>query len=94
MLVDATAFLIYSLDKQEHYRQVIVKAMVSKDDLSREVMHEESQDFPIILVGSHPEIDLILNGKPSPLNPRLHVFDFPSKHGSKGLCWIFSDSCQ
>jgi hypothetical protein len=93
MLVDATAFLIYSLDKQEHYRQVIVKAMVSKDDLSREVMHEESQDFLIILVGSRPEIDLILNGKPSPLNPLSPCLRL-SKHGSKGLCWIFSDSCQ
>jgi hypothetical protein len=78
LLVDASTFLTYTLDKQEHYRQVIVKALLSKDILSREAVRGAFQDFLIILTGSSSEIDLILNGMPSPQSPHVHVFDFPS----------------
>jgi hypothetical protein len=78
MFVDATTFLTYSLDKQEHYRQTIIKSMLSNHDLSREVVDGKVQDFLFILAGSRSEIDFILNGKPPHQSPRVHVFDFPS----------------
>jgi hypothetical protein len=81
MLVDASTFLTYSLDKQEQYRQIIVEAMLSKDDSSREVVRGDLQDFLIILTGSSLEIDLILNGMSS---QQSHVFDFPSMEAKEG----------
>jgi hypothetical protein len=78
--VDATTFLTYSLDKQEHYRQTIVKALRSKDDYSRQGPYEDgdaTRDFLVILAGSNSEIDSILNGEPSHQSPHVHVFDFP-----------------
>lgn len=78
MLVDASTFPTYSFDKQEHYRQVIIKALLAKDNSSREAMLGGARDFLIILSGSSSEIDLILNGKPSHQSPGVHLFDFPS----------------
>jgi hypothetical protein len=78
MFVDATTFHTYGLDKQKHYRQTLVKAMLSNHDLSREVVDGKLQDFLIILTGSSSEIDFILNGKPAHQSPPVHVFDFPS----------------
>jgi hypothetical protein len=78
LLVDVSTFPTYSLDKQEQYRQILVKAMLSKDDPSREVVRGDFQDFLIVLAGTRSEIDFILNGMPSHQSPRVHVFDFPS----------------
>jgi hypothetical protein len=80
VLVDASTFPTYSLDKQEQYRQIIVKSMLSKDDPSRKEYGSVQNvwDFLIILTGSRSEIDLVLNGMPSHQSPRVHVFDFPS----------------
>jgi hypothetical protein len=83
MFIDATSFHTYSLDKQKHYRQTIVKAMLSKHDLSREVVDGKLRDFLIILAGSHWDIDLILNGKSSHQSPRIHIFDFPSMEANE-----------
>jgi hypothetical protein len=78
--VDATTFLTYSLDKQEHYRKTMVKSLRSKDDLSRRKSYGDghtTRDFLLILAGPSSEIDSILNGKPSHQSPRVHIFDFP-----------------
>lgn len=69
IFVDARTFHTYSLDKQEEYRQIIVKAMLSKDDAAREVVRGDFLDFLIILVGSRYEIDSILNENPSHRKP-------------------------
>jgi hypothetical protein len=78
VFVDVSSFHTYSLDKQEHYRQAIIKAMHVKDDFSRDAVRGISPDFLIILAGSHSEIDLILNGKPPHQSLLVNVFDFPS----------------
>jgi hypothetical protein len=80
LLVDVSTFPTYSLDKQEQYRQILVKAMLSKDDPSREVVRGDFQDFLIVLAGTRSEIDFILNGMPS---HQSHVFDFPSMEANE-----------
>jgi hypothetical protein len=75
-IVDVSTFFTYSLEIQEQYRQIIVEAMLSKDDSSREEVRGDLQDFRIILTGStSSDVNLILNGMPS---PQRIFFDFTS----------------
>jgi hypothetical protein len=86
-LVDASTFPTYSLNKQEQYRQIIVKAMLSKDDPGRREYYNDQndvRDFLNILAGSSSLIDLVLNGMPTDQSPNVHVFDFPSMEAKEG----------